>query len=204
MIGCFRFSSHFYLLLVTKTRVLGRIGGVNVYGIDSTALVPLGSPTTETISLAAATEEAECRKLLSLVTLTKDFFFSFSWPIWATVQQTFENNFDLSSAFTSDRVWTQHLAAPLRKALGHARWTVPLVHGSFAVKSLSLLGRQLTLTLVARRSSRFAGPRYLKRGIRMADGSVANDVEVEQILELGGGGTGAVSSVVQVRGENLS
>ena len=38
----------------------------------------------------------------------------------------------------------------------------------------------------------------------MADGSVANDVEVEQILELGGGGTGAVSSVVQVRGENLS
>ena len=81
---------------------------------------------------------------------------------------------------------------------------MPLVHGSFAVKSLSLLGRQLTLTLVARRSSRFAGPRYLKRGIRMADGSVANDVEVEQILELGGGGTGAVSSVVQVRGENLS
>ena len=90
---------------------------------------------------------------------------------------------------------------------------MPLVHGFFQQRLLSLLGTPLTLTLVARRSSRFAGTRYRKRGIS-DDGFVANDVEVEQIIEVGGGNClqaqekhawkgkrgprAAVSSVVQV------
>lgn len=60
----------------------------------------------------------------------------------------------------------------------------------------------MTLTLIARRSRKFAGTRYLKRGIN-TDGYVANDVEVEQIIEVGGlfqSGALRISSMVQVRG----
>ena len=39
-----------------------------------------------------------------------------------------------------------------------------------------------TIDSIARRSRHFAGTRYLKRGIS-DDGKVANDVEVEQIIE---------------------
>ena len=212
LVGCFRWAACHYLLLVTRARPLGRIGGADVQGIAATGLVPL-APAGEVLPPAIVTEEARARRLLALVDLTKDFFFSFSWPIWSTVQRSFEFSDQLEDAFTNDRVWTQHLTASLRSALGNARWTVPLVHGFFQQRLLSLLGTPLTLTLVARRSSRFAGTRYRKRGIS-DDGFVANDVEVEQIIEVGGGNClqaqekhawkgkrgprAAVSSVVQV------
>ena len=53
------------------------------------------------------------------------------------------------------------------------------------------------MTVIARRSRHFAGTRYLKRGIS-DDGKVANDVEVEQIIEHVG--DGRITSHVQNRG----
>ena len=46
----------------------------------------------------------------------------------------------------------------------------------------SVLGRVFTITLIGRRSRLFAGTRYLKRGVN-DEGNVANDVEVEQIVD---------------------
>lgn len=51
------------------------------------------------------------------------------------------------------------------------------------------------MTLIARRSAHFAGTRYLKRGVNEG-GYVANDVEVEQLVE---DSMGRCSSFVQVR-----
>lgn len=51
-------------------------------------------------------------------------------------------------------------------------------------QQLSVFGRRLTLTLIARRSRHFAGTRYRRRGIN-ADGAAANEVETEQILDAG-------------------
>jgi hypothetical protein len=45
----------------------------------------------------------------------------------------------------------------------------------------SIYGRAFLLTLIARRSNRYAGTRFLKRGANM-EGDVANEVETEQIL----------------------
>lgn len=63
-----------------------------------------------------------------------------------------------------------------------------------------MFGRQLTITLVARRSRHFAGTRYRKRGLNDR-GNVANEVETEQIVDAGidwGTGQPVWSSVVQV------
>ena len=47
----------------------------------------------------------------------------------------------------------------LRTALGNDRWLTPLVHGFWQQRSLAVLGRALTVTLIARRSRHFAGTR---------------------------------------------
>ena len=77
---------------------------------------------------------------------------------------------------------------------------MPLVHGFWQQRTLAVLGRMLTITLIARRSRHFAGTRYRKRGIHMG-GHVANDVETEQIASAGfdwRSGYPVVSSAVQV------
>ena len=78
----------------------------------------------------------------------------------------------------------------------HASWFPPLAYGYFRQLTLSLFGRPLLLSLVARRSRHFAGTRYLKRGAS-SDGHVANEVESEQIVD---DGEGHFASFTQVRG----
>lgn len=107
-----------------------------------------------------------------------------------------------------DADWGYYLSHELRKVLRDnsqaphndnsfpSSWLVPLVHGTFHQANLTMLGRQLTLTLIARRSRHFAGTRYLKRGVT-SEGFVANDVEVEQILA---DTHGRYTSYVQMRG----
>jgi hypothetical protein len=58
------------------------------------------------------------------------------------------------------------------------------MHICSAHPQVQVFGRQLTLTLVSRRSRHFAGTRYRKRGIS-AQGFVANEVETEQIVDAG-------------------
>ena len=89
---------------------------------------------------------------------------------------------------------------PLREATGSDMWTMPLVHGFWQQRTLAVLGRMLTLSVIARRSRHFAGTRYRKRGIHL-QGHVANDVETEQVAFMGfdwRSGYPIVSSAVQV------
>lgn len=52
---------------------------------------------------------------------------------------------------------------------------------SYATTELTVLGRVIFITLIARRSRHYAGARYLKRGVN-DEGNVANEVETEQIV----------------------
>ena len=81
-----------------------------------------------------------------------------------------------------------------------SHWAIPLMHGHVDQASkrfphlnpsttqflliwaeLTVLGRIVYITLIARRSRFFAGARYLKRGVN-EEGNVANEVETEQIV----------------------
>jgi phosphatidylinositol 3,5-bisphosphate 5-phosphatase len=79
--------------------------------------------------------------------------------------------------------WNFYLTRDLEALTGHLNasfWVQPVIHGAFLQRRCGLFGRALTLTVVARRSRRLAGTRYLKRGVSDS-GAVANDVEVEQV-----------------------
>jgi phosphatidylinositol 3,5-bisphosphate 5-phosphatase len=217
LIGCFKLSGSFYLLLVTRSRSVGTLCGAEVRGIDATALLPLTPPPPPGARPPPLShEESQGRRLLSLVSLTRDFFYSPSWPLWTSLQKAMDGPEDTlvsEDPFANDRVWNAWLTHALRGALdgeSHCQWVTPLIHGAFEQRKVALHGSPITLTLMARRSRYNAGTRYLRRGINH-DGCVANDCEIEQIVECCSGsaigGTEyaprppvSVSSVVQLRG----
>lgn len=77
-------------------------------------------------------------------------------------------------------VWNQHLLRDFRHQV-QPLWVVYLVHGFVSQANLSVYGRPVFVTLMCRRSNRFAGTRFLKRGSDES-GHVANEIETEQVV----------------------
>lgn len=77
----------------------------------------------------------------------------------------------------------------------HRDWTLEVIHGFVSQINVSIFGRPVHICLIARRSTRFAGTRFLKRGANF-NGDVANEVETEQIVVDGH----RMCSFVQMRG----
>ncbi|OQR75685.1 polyphosphoinositide phosphatase-like [Tropilaelaps mercedesae] len=98
-------------------------------------------------------------------------------------------------------VWNSYLLEPLKGSV-EPDWLLYITHGFVGQANISFYGRPLYLTLIARRSREYAGPRYLKRGANF-EGFVANEVETEQILydsSISSFEHGLFSSYVQMRG----
>lgn len=99
-------------------------------------------------------------------------------------------------------VWNSYLLEPLKQAGAERDWLLLITHGFVGQANIAFYGRPLYLTLIARRSREYAGPRYLKRGANF-EGFVANEVETEQILHdssISSFEHGLFSSYVQMRG----
>ncbi|CAD6343498.1 unnamed protein product [Miscanthus lutarioriparius] len=114
-------------------------------------------------------DENRYRKILNALDLRKDFFFSYSYHIMRSLQKNLTDPQD---------GWTLY---------------------ETIFDKFSISGKDIMLTLIARRSRHYAGTRYLKRGVN-EKGRVANDVETEQIVYEAVPGPTEVSSVVQNRG----
>lgn len=91
-------------------------------------------------------------------------------------------------------VWNAFLLQPMAGVV-QRDWAIEVVHGFVSQSNVSVFGRPVYVCLLARRSSRFAGTRFLKRGANHA-GDVANEVETEQIVHDGP----RACSFVQMRG----
>uniref|UniRef100_A0A8D8PM46 Polyphosphoinositide phosphatase n=1 Tax=Cacopsylla melanoneura TaxID=428564 RepID=A0A8D8PM46_9HEMI len=94
-------------------------------------------------------------------------------------------------------VWNSHLLSSVEQDL-HPDWLLFIMHGFVGQSNVSIFGRSVYVTLVARRSNKYAGTRFLKRGANFY-GDVANEVETEQIVE-DLGLSRSISSFVQMRG----
>ncbi|GAB2217534.1 hypothetical protein Drorol1_Dr00000731 [Drosera rotundifolia] len=198
--GCIKFLESYYLILVTKRRQIGCICGHAIYAIDESQLItiPHGSVQTD---LAHSKNEQRYKKLLSSVDLTKDFFYSYTYPVMQSLQKNVLSKGEVEMPYDNIFVWNAYLTEIIRSSCKYNIWTVSLVHGHFRQIRMSIFGRDFSVALVSRRSRHFAGTRYLKRGVN-DKGRVANDVETEQIIldEDTGSWKGKMSSVVQMRG----
>jgi len=170
--------------------------------------------------------EEEFKSLFKLVDVSKAFYWSYTYDISISLQRnvaelilrrTHVDLMERGSTHLSDEsknaqehfIWNAHMCEPFMEGLSRqyasihrCPWVVTLIHGSFRQQRCSILSRSLTLTLVSRRSRFYAGTRYLKRGVN-DDGFVANDVEIEQIVQddmLLSSNQGSLSAYVQMRG----
>ncbi|XP_050205895.1 LOW QUALITY PROTEIN: phosphatidylinositol-3-phosphatase SAC1 [Mercurialis annua] len=198
--GCIKFLESYYLILVTKRRQIGCICGHAIYSIDESQLITIPHATIQT-DIAHSKTELRYKKLLSSVDLTKDFFFSYTYPIMQSLQKNVLSMDKDRMPCDNMFVWNEYLTRAIRSRCGNTIWTIALVHGHFKQARLSIFGRDFSVSLVSRRSRHFAGTRYLKRGVNDW-GRVANEVETEQIVldEEAGSSKGRMSSVVQMRG----
>ncbi|KGN63262.2 phosphoinositide phosphatase SAC1 isoform X2 [Cucumis sativus] len=198
--GCIKCLESYYLILVTKRRQIGCICGHAIYGIDETQLITVPHVSVQT-DVAHSKTELRYKKLLSSVDLTKDFFYSYTYPIMQSLQKNAMSTAAEGMPYDNIFVWNAYLTRAIRSRCNNTAWTIALVHGHFKQVRLSIFGRDFTVTLISRRSRHFAGTRYLKRGVNDR-GHVANDVETEQIVldEEAGSCKGKMSSVVQMRG----
>lgn len=71
-------------------------------------------------------------------------------------------------------VWNSHLLSRVEKDL-HPDWILYVTHGFIGQSNVSIFGRSIYITLIARRSSKYAGTRFLKRGANFDVSRPLND-----------------------------
>ena len=191
LLGFIRFTGDYYMLLITKRSQVAMIGGHYIYQIDGTELVPLTPTTSSRFKLNQNPEEARHVSILSNLDLSRAFYFSYSYDITHTLQhnivrerrapQEVPGDDPSESLYNEMFVWNRHLLEPVATALKVTYdWCLPIVHGFIDQASrcnsslniiwlmlsvaLSVYGRMIYITIIARRSRFFAGARFLKRG----------------------------------------
>lgn len=192
LLGFIRFTGAYYMLLITKRSQVAMIGGHYIYQIDGTELVPLSSGATRQ-RLEKNPDEARFLAIMSNIDLTRSFYFSYSYDISHTLQHNITAERQALKAgtfkaqctrddYNSMFVWNNYLLNPFVATVKNAfDWCLPIIHGYVDQATISVYGRPVYVTIIARRSRIFAGARYLKRGTNDL-GYVANDVETEQIV----------------------
>ncbi|KAI0668852.1 SacI homology domain-containing protein [Trametes maxima] len=182
--GFIKFTAGWYMILISKRSVVALLGGHYVYHCESTDIIPV--PFNHKIDKPA--EEQRLMNIFKQVDMTKNFYFSYTYDLTSTLQHNLTRSglspcrrWNMNDRFA----WNHHL---LTTAFGTAsapssksHWLVSLIHGHVDQAKLTVLGRVVFITLIARRSRHHAGARYLKRGAN-DEGNVANEVETEQIV----------------------
>ncbi|KAG4959260.1 hypothetical protein AAZX31_13G097200 [Glycine max] len=199
IVGFIKFLGPYYMLLITKRRQIGAICGHTVYAVSKSEMIPL--PNSSVRSNINSKNENRYKRLLCMVDLTKDFFFSYSYHIMRSLQRNMCDDETGHILYETMFVWNEFLTRGIRNHLQNTIWTVALVYGFFKQEMLMISRREFTLTLIARRSRHYAGTRYLRRGVN-EKGRVANDVETEQIVfeDVAEGLPIQISSIIQNRG----
>ncbi|PWZ07771.1 Phosphoinositide phosphatase SAC2 [Zea mays] len=198
IIGFIKFLGPYYMLIITEQRKIGDIFGHPVYQVTKTAMIELSNSKSRP-KLINSKDENRYKKLLQIIDLRKDFFFSHSYHIMRSLQKNFNDPQEGWELYDTMFVWNEFLTRGVRDILKTTLWTVALVYGFFKQDKFAICGKDIMLTLIARRSRHYAGTRYLKRGVN-EEGRVANDVETEQIVYENMLGPWQISSVVQNRG----
>lgn len=190
LLGFIRFTGAYYMLLVTKRSQVAMLGGHYLYQIDGTELISL-TASNSSRSKPDNQEEARYIAILNNLDLTRSFYFSYSYDITRTLQVNIcrerkahpdETPHRFPLDYNTMFIWNHHLLNPATKTLKSPyQWCLPIIHGYVDQAKMSVYGRMVYITIIARRSRFFAGARFLKRGANDL-GYVANDVETEQIV----------------------
>ncbi|XP_057617468.1 polyphosphoinositide phosphatase isoform X1 [Chionomys nivalis] len=232
VVGFVRFLEGYYIVLITKRRKMADIGGHAIYKIEDTNMIyiPNDSVRITHPDEARYLRIFQNVDLSSNFYFSYSYDLSHSLQYNLTVlrmplemlksetskarQESFDifedegltaqggsGVFGISSEPYMKYVWNGELLDIIKSTV-HRDWLLYIIHGFCGQSKLLIYGRPVYVTLIARRSSKFAGTRFLKRGAN-CEGDVANEVETEQLVcdaSVMSFTAGSYSSYVQVRG----
>lgn len=191
LLGFIKFTKYYYLLVVTKRKQVAVLGSHEIYHIDETELIPV---TNSSKVIEKNSIEARYVQTFLNIDLNKTFYYSYSYDLTNTLQVNMmrnkmqslnlNGNTELSYVFEFNErfMWNGTLLEPIFQTFDKVYdWFQPIIHGFVDQVKNSVFQMQFYITLIARRSHRFAGARFFKRGVN-DDGDVANEVETEQIV----------------------
>ncbi len=225
ILGFIRFVETYYLVLIKSKELVGKLGQHNIFKVKETCIIKLATVTHKgksnynakpfvrwlkgvfNISRKASAAEDKYLNLFktALSELSKDFYYSYTYDVSHTLQYNMlsaasqDNSSQTANpldGFKEGYKWNSYLLNEFAGCLQSKSWILPICHGFFRQLQCIVHGRVARVSLFGRRSRFFAGTRYLKRGVN-DDGYVANDVEVEQVIE---DDACHYSSFVQMRG----
>lgn len=196
LLGFIKFTKGFYLCVITKCSQVAIIGGHFVYHVDETKLIPLDFTYRRPEKYS---DEEKMLSIFKYLDLGKTFYFSYTYDITNSLQtnilrhkkaafeflnqqqepKTLQTTFEHNERF----VWNNLLLKPVVQDndIATYEWFQPIIHGFIDQANISIYGRKIYITIIARRSHHFAGARFLKRGVNDR-GNVANEIETEQIV----------------------
>ncbi|KAI0785573.1 polyphosphoinositide phosphatase [Abortiporus biennis] len=177
--GFVKFTAGWYMILITKRTVVALLGGHYIYHCEESDIVPVSSNH----KVEKQNEEQRLMNIFKQVDLSKNFYFSYTYDLTSSLQHNLTR--PSTTRYFNDRyAWNHHLMTKVFQDTEDppkGYWMLPLIHGHVDQAKLTVLGRVIFVTLIARRSRHHAGARYLKRGVN-DEGNVANEVETEQIV----------------------
>ncbi|XP_015355599.1 polyphosphoinositide phosphatase isoform X3 [Marmota marmota marmota] len=189
VVGFVRFLEGYYIVLITKRRKMADIGGHAIYKIEDTNMIYIPNDSVR----ITHPDEARYLRIFQNVDLSSNFYFSYSYDLSHSLQYNLTVLRMPLEMLKSETTQSRQESFDIFEDEGL------ITQGG---SELLIYGRPVYVTLIARRSSKFAGTRFLKRGAN-CEGDVANEVETEQILcdaSVMSFTAGSYSSYVQVRG----
>lgn len=181
--GFVKFLEGYYIVLITKRRRIAVIGYHTIYKIEDTTMVYIPN---EAVRIHHP-DEARYVKLFQSVDLSSNFYFSYSYDLSHTLQYNLTPPKEIRTHFEAQTldeetrkkmethtmgvkahanykfVWNSYLLKPVESVF-HSDWILFITHGFVGQSNISIFGKSFYLTLIARRSNKFAGTRFLKRG----------------------------------------
>ncbi|PKU60823.1 Phosphoinositide phosphatase SAC2 [Dendrobium catenatum] len=130
IVGFVKFLGPYYMMLITKRRLIGSMCGYNVYAITKSAMIAVPNSTVRS-NMTISKNENRYKRLLCTVDLTKDFFFSYSYPVMRTLQKNLCDSQTGQVLYETMFVWNEFLTRGIRNRLKNNVWTVALVYGFF-------------------------------------------------------------------------
>jgi len=189
-----------YLVVVTRKARLGALQGGEVWRVVETEIISFARAEHH---LTQTQLEANRRYtgMLQSVLSTPYFYFSYTMDLSHSKQRldTLRSP-DFFSKSLLDRaeqrfIWNWHLLGPLSKDPALHRYCLPVIHGFVSINPVTIAGSKLVWAIISRRSTQRCGTRLFVRG-GDEKGHVANYVETEQLVEVGG----TIASFIQTRG----
>lgn len=196
ILGIIRLRLSEYLIVITKSHLMGYLHNHEIYGADDFDLLPLREWRVK--------DETE-RQYIDILTRhlkSSQIFYSHTYDLTNSIQRQEGLGEALNWQNTDSRFfWNHYLCQKFMEATVRypqvGNFILPVIYGVISMHQTTINNYEVTFGLISRRSRFRAGTRYFRRGID-EDGNVANFNETEQILIIPS--LNKVYSYVQTRG----